>query len=45
MPIMWRIAALWISTHALRVEGDEQAQKAALLMAISTHALRVEGDI
>ena len=33
-----------ISIHALRVEGDRHASRAASTLTISIHALRVEGD-
>ena len=34
----------WISTHALREEGDEYAEYITGKADISTHALREEGD-
>ena len=33
-----------ISIHALRVEGDDMAEKFGFAHVISIHALRVEGD-
>ena len=34
----------FISIHSLRVEGDSESQKTALICNISIHSLRVEGD-
>ncbi len=40
------LSAIWISIHALRVEGDLlRSLPQSTRMAISIHALRVEGDI
>ena len=39
------LSAIWISIHALRVEGDLlRSLPQSTRMAISIHALRVEGD-
>ena len=38
------LSAIWISIHALRVEGDFLLCHAQRLYEISIHALRVEGD-
>ena len=38
------IATLYISIHALRVEGDMPDAFSLLKSTISIHALRVEGD-
>ncbi len=37
-------AAVKISIHALRVEGDRECKKSQKRHCISIHALRVEGD-
>ena len=52
-PSGWRATAanaafglfLAISIHALRVEGDHEAEFGVQLVEISIHALRVEGDL
>ena len=36
---------MYISIHALRVEGDQAAKNCLSARRISIHALRVEGDI
>ena len=38
------ISDSWISTHALREEGDQSKTNTVTLIRISTHALREEGD-
>ena len=43
--VMERLEALYISTHALREEGDDKARpRVEIEITISTHALREEGD-
>ena len=41
---MFRYELIWISIHALRVEGDETDRQLRGRIMISIHALRVEGD-
>ena len=39
------VQRIWISIHALRVEGDVSGSSAySEVLSISIHALRVEGD-
>ena len=46
MPVRVTGANVLISIHALRVEGDDRAERITIndLFEISIHALRVEGD-
>ena len=39
-----KVLSLYISIHALRVEGDPKSRCSSSLRKISIHALRVEGD-